>query len=199
MNIDINKLKNIKLTKEQQQYVAGAVMVVAVGVWGYWTKVMQPLSVEISAKREELKGEMEKLDQARKFSKEDYDQRMELVRTGSKYMAMRMPPADDRFPGIKRLIRLTVEDGLELTSYKPVKARPSKKKDPYIPNVANVTIYTSFHELGRFLSKLTGEDLLYLVEELKLTEQPAGVSGARGVTGRLKADLKLITFSEKTK
>ena len=194
LNLDLNKLKNIKLTKDQQQYVVFAVLLVGGAVWGYWTKLMVPLGKAIVEKQETLEDEKRKLNEARKFDQKEYDLRVEKVQEGMRYFSRRLPPADEGYSELKKVIRLVIESGVDLKSIKPERGKSSKDFSGFKQNPTTVVIDADYHDLGAFLSKLTGEELLYVVEELQLAQAP--VDAARPLAPRVSATLKLVTYAE---
>ena len=197
---DLSKLKNIKLTKEQQQYIGVGVVIFGVMIWLYWTKLMVPLNKTIVEKREALTAEKVKLEEARKFSPEEYAARMNRVQAGMDFVMARLPTAESRYVGITRLIRITLENGVEMTKYKPKRTtagRGESEYKGYTKNTADVEILTDYHGLGRFLSELTGEEMLYLIEDLKLGA--LSVDPRNPSAPRVKANFKVITYTEDQK
>lgn len=197
LNLDLAKLKNIKLTKDQQQYVVVAVVLTGAAIWGYWTQLMVPLSKSIVEKRDLLQDERRKLEEARKFDQKEYDLRMEKMQEGMRYLSRRLPPADEGYTELKRLIRIALEGNVELKSFKPEKGKPSKDFAGFRQNLATAIVDADYHQLGSFLSKLTGEELLYVVDELQLTGVAPDAS--RPLAPRVSATLKLVTYAEEKK
>jgi len=197
LNVEIAKLKNIKLTKGQQQYIALGVVAVGAAIWGYWTKLMVPLGKEIVVAQEALQVEEKKLAEAEKFDQKEHDRRVEKVQEGMRYFSRRLPPADEGYTEHKRLIMLVKESGVKQTAIKPEKGKSSKDFPGFRQNVAVLSLGADYHQLGSFLSKLTGEELLYVVEELQLLPAPIDIN--RPLAPRVSVRLKLVTYAEEKK
>ena len=195
MNIDLNKLKNIKLTKEQQQYVALAVVSVAAAVYGYWNFLLKPLSVQQEFWSKTVKESTGNLQKAKEFKKNwaEFETRLARVQTGEQYVSRRILPAPGADQLMLRISKLALESGVGLTSYKPDDATTSEMVEAGIyKNYGRLEISTTFHQLGFFFSRLSGEDVIYNVDELEVTPNVMNPEGT-GMT--LKGVLKFVSYS----
>src|SRR5689334_8379273 len=116
---DLNKLKNIKLTKEQQQYVAVAVLLLGGGSYAYYNFVMVPYANQIKTLEKSVQEKKDNLEKARRIKAqwEEYNQRLSRVQAGNAFVARRLPPAKGLDLGITRLIRMATEGGIQLVRY----------------------------------------------------------------------------------
>ena len=193
-NLDLAKLKNIKLTKEQQQTVVGAVLLAAGAVYGYWHFIMTPLGKEIGVCETALVKKEESLKKAKVFKREDYLQRLTKVQAGLQFVSRRLPAAEAESTNLKRFIKITLESGIELVRYVPEKGAITKPDmEGYRKNVATIEVRTDFHKLGMFLSRLSGEEPVFYVADMQLRSLESDQGGVSVV-----ATMKLINYSEKT-
>jgi len=187
LKFDLAKLKNIKLTKEQQQLVVLGVFLVGGGVYGYWNYLMVPLRQDQVKVEIELKEEKGKLRKAKEFKPEAYEKRLAKVQEGIQFVSGRLPPVGDEPMGLQRLITMTLEDGMEL-GFNLAKSKPGRVEFPgFQKNIAAITVDTDYHKLGRLFSKLSGEDIVYNIEGLKLTAGPQNP---------VRATFTLVTYSQ---
>jgi len=195
MTIDLNKLKNIKLTKEQQQYVALAVVGVVGAVYGYWTFLLKPLAVEQEFWTKSVTERTENLRKAKEFKDNwaKFEMRLARVQTGEQYVSRRILPAAGADQLMLRISKLALESGVGLTSYRPEDSINAEMAgDGIYKNRGQLEITCTFHQLGAFFSKLSGEDVIYNVDELEVTPIDLNTEG----TGmNLKGNLKFVSYS----
>ena len=94
VNVYLNRLKNIKLTKEQQQTVVLVVVVIVAAIFGYFKYVLGPLNVDIAKYRKDLDTMKSDIQEAKIINPEEYRQRRDRVQAGNQYVARRLPPAE---------------------------------------------------------------------------------------------------------
>lgn len=194
-NFDIKKLQNIKLTKEQQQYVALAVIGVAAAVYGYWNFLLKPLGVQQEFWAKAVKERTDSLKKAREFKKNwtEFETRMARVKAGETYFSRRILPAAGADQLMLRISKLALESGVGLTSYKPDDASTAQVFESGITkNMGKLEISCTFHQLGSFFSRLSGEDVIYNVEDMEVTP---GSINPEGTGVKLKGVLKFVSYS----
>jgi len=197
VNVYLNRLKNIKLTKEQQQTVVLVVVVIVAAIFGYFKYVLGPLNVDIAKYRKDLDTMKSDIQEAKIINPEEYRQRRDRVQAGNQYVARRLPPADSAMWNLQDLVRIslgdvwldkfTVDRGSALT----------QDYEGFRKSVAAVTLATDFHRLGSFLSRLSGEESIYCVEDPQLNEPSDEFKKSQRAT--VLATLKLVTFATEVK
>jgi Tfp pilus assembly protein PilO len=199
MKIDLNKLKNIKLTKEQQQFLVLGIVGIAAGAYGYWTYLLKPINEDIVRKRAEVKTKSENLAEARKLKAQDdqYNQRVAFVQSGRQFFARRIPAIKDRLGTITRINKICLEQNMYLVSYRAesdagAAAKADDLGDNYEKQVATIEVLSNYHGFGAFLSRLSAEDIVYNVDEVQLTQGDQSVK-----RGLVVATMKLVTYTEK--
>jgi Tfp pilus assembly protein PilO len=195
INIDLKKLQNIKLTKEQQQYVALAVVSIAAAVYGYWNFLLKPLGVQQEFWAKAVKERTENLKKAKDFKKNwaEFETRLARVQAGEDYVSRRILPATGADRLMLRISKLALESGVGLTSYRPEDTTTSQMVDEGIyKNLGRLEISCTYHQLGAFFSKLSGEDVIYNVEEMEVVTSGLNFEGT-GMS--LKGTLKFVSYS----
>jgi Tfp pilus assembly protein PilO len=195
VNVYLNKLKNIKLTKEQQQTVVLVVVVIVAGVFGYFRYVLGPLNADITKYRKDLDKMKTEIQEARTINMEDYRQRLAKVQAGVQFLSRRLPPADSAVWKMQDLVRMSLEGNVWLEKF-AVDRTPNltSEYEGFRKSVAIVTLATDYHQLGAFLSRLSGEDNVYYVEDLQIREAGEDVKLAQNAT--ITATMRLVTYAE---
>ena len=200
LKAEFEKLKNLKLTKEQQQSVVLGIVVAGGLVYGYWNYVLKPLNASIATLTEQAKTKRENIEKARRLKAqwEEYNQRMSRVQTAESYVARRMPPAGEFTAAVARMIRLTLEGSVSFAGYRADDraggAATKSEFEGFEKRIANVLLAGGYHRLGGFLSRLTGEDLVFNIEDVKLAGGIPGMLDDFGMSAVI--DVKLVTYSE---
>lgn len=189
---DLNKLKNIKLTKEQQQYLLlGAIMFFA-GIYGYWKYLMTPLTKQIGELKLQVEEKQRSLDEVRKMQKswEEYDDRLAAVQRGTHFTAKRIP-ADNALSGILlRLNRLFLEGGMDMTKFRPDTSTSIKSEFQGMNKyIADVDVTATYNKFGAFLSRLSSEDIVYNVENVQVR-----ASGSRDDPGAISVSMRVVVY-----
>lgn len=192
----INKLKNLKLTKEQQQYVVLAVVAVAASVYSYWNFLLKPLNAQQEHWTKQVKTKTENLQKARDFKKNwaDFEARLSRVQAGEQFVARRIVTGDF-ISTLSRVAAMTLESGVEMAKYQPDDtASGILVEEGIYKNTASVDILGTFHQVGAFLSRLSGEEIIYNVEDVQLAITEMRPSGNEM---GIKASMKLLTYTGK--
>jgi Tfp pilus assembly protein PilO len=191
--LDLKKLKNIKLTKEQQQYVVLGVLLLAGGVYGYWNLLMKPMAEEAERIQKELKTKKENLEQARKLRAtwEEYMQRLARVQAASQYVNRRLPPKSEFSASPTRFVKLALEGGVTFAGYRAIEtpAASQSEFEGFEKQLANVVLMGEFHKLGEFLSRLSGEDVVYNIGDVNLVGGNFEAQERFNITTSISVDL----------
>jgi len=195
MKIDLNKLKNIKLTKEQQQYVALAVVGAAALVYGYWNFLLKPLGAQQEFWAKTVKDSSENLKKAKEFKRNwaEFENRLSRVQVGEGYVARRILSAGGADILMLRISKLALESGVGLTSFKPQDSSSAEMVDDGIyKNTGSLEITCTYHQLGSFFSRLSGEEVIYNVDEMDVSPSTLNPEGSSMM---LRGNLKFVTYS----
>ncbi len=190
----INKVKNLKLTKEQQQYVVAAILGLVGGVYGYWNYLLKPLSVDKLHWEKEVQVKEENLKKAREFKKNwsDFEARLARVQAGEQFVARRIVPSGSTDIMVQ-LAKLTLESGVVLSSYKPEDQTGAVMVGEGIfKNSAAIELRCNYHQLGGFLSRISGEETIYNVEDVQI--EAIDISSDRN-SMTIKTMMKLLTYT----
>jgi len=196
--LDFSKLKNIKLTQQQQQMVVLTVIAVGGAVYGYWNHLITPMNKDIKTVSEKLKNNKADLKKAKEFKANWtlYEQRLAKVQEATKFVGKRLPASTDTFvESVQRVMKISLAGEIKVTPYSQMK---TKKKEGEFPgfqkNIAKLSVSTEFHKLGEFLSTLSGEDIIYNVEEVTLK-----TAGPNQQHHTVVATMDLITYMDLAK
>jgi type IV pilus assembly protein PilO len=180
---------NIKLTKQQQQVVAAAVLGTGAFVYCYvqffWLPISQK-TAKITAETAALERDIEK---AQRQAARLPDLERQLVSLNERKIE-----AEKRLPKTKAvsdiLVALDVlgaKNGVMLLSFAP---GPSKQQQYFIEFRFPVNVRGTFHNIGKFLAALALEQRLYNVFNVSYPE-PAGA------TGEMQVAFELVSYQYK--
>jgi Tfp pilus assembly protein PilO len=198
MNIDLNRLKNLKLTKEQQQYLVGGILGLVGGIYGYWSFLLTPLNRDIVTLQAQLKDKQDNLEKARKLKAqwEEYTQRLARVQTGMQFVTRRLPPDAEFTSQLEKLIKMCLEGGVQIGAFTSEKNAMNKSEfEGFKKNISALTLVSDYHRLGEFLSRLSGEDIVYNVDDLALIAAPDNDVN-RNAHNTVQATMKLVTYTD---
>jgi Tfp pilus assembly protein PilO len=197
LKIDFSKLKNIKLTKEQQQFIGVGVLVAGLGVYSYWNFGLKPLNEEIGSIQKTVAEKKDNLEKAKKIKGqwEEYNQRLARVQTATQFLARRLPRVADYNVGIPRMIKMTLEGGVSLAAFGEDKSANVKSEfEGFTKHVSTIMLTGGYHKLGEFLSRLSTEDLVYNIEDVGMLGVPDPVQQQYHQSTALV--MKLVTYAD---
>ena len=180
---------NIKLTKQQQQYLAaGVVTAVALG-YCYFTFFWSPISQSIdqtSSKMAEAEGKIEKATREAA--------RLPHLEEELATLSQQEAEAERRLPVKKSVtdILVTVSDmaeqhGVVLLTFSP----GSQKSQQFFTELSYpVSVRGTFHEVGKFLAALALEERIFNIQNVVYGE-------ANAETGEMQVTFTLISYQYK--
>lgn len=195
----IAKINNLKLTKEQQQYVALGVMLVVFSVYAYWNFGLKVVNTEIGNLQKTITEKRDNLEKAKRLKGlwEEYLQRLGRVQTATQFLARRLPNKSNYNVGIPRMTKMTLEGGVTLGAYGEDKSAKVKSEfEGFEKRVALILLAGEYHRLGEFLSRLSAEDLVYNIEDLQMIGSPDLLQQQYHVSTALA--MKLVTYVDIT-
>lgn len=179
---------NIKLSKEQQQYLAVAVLVLGGGGFAYIKYFWLPVSAKIAetrAKIEEVEGKISKAkNQAVRLNK--IQKELEELNIAALEAEKRLPKTQDLPAVIDTVTALSRRYNLKLVTFTPGGSKPQAH---FIETTYLLTGSASFHELGRFLAAVALEERIYNVR--------AVTYGAPDAEGKMNVSFQLISYQYK--
>jgi Tfp pilus assembly protein PilO len=189
---DLNKLKNIKLTKEQQQYLFLGVVFFFGGIYVYWKYLMMPLNTQVVDLRVQVEEKERSLKEVMDMQKswEEYDDRLAAVQRGTQFAARRIPASTALAGVLLRMNRLFLEGGMEMTKFRPDTSSSIKSEFPGISKfIADVSIMATYNKFGVFLSRLSAEDIVYNVEDVQVR-----AGGAQDDPGAISVGMRVVVY-----
>lgn len=179
---------NIKLSKEQQQYLAVGVLVLGGGGFAYFKYFWLPVSAKIAetrAKIEEVEGKIAKAkNQAVRLNK--IQKELEELNIAALEAEKRLPKTQDLPAVIDTVTSLSRRHNLSLKSFTPGGSKPQAH---FIETAYTISATASFHELGRFLAAVALEERIYNVRGITY--------GAIDAEGRMAVTFQIISYQYK--
>lgn len=179
---------NIKLSKEQQQFLAAAVLMLGGGGFAYVKYFWLPVSEKIAetrAKIEEVEGKISKAKtQAVRLNK--IQKELEDLSVAALEAEKRLPKTQDLPAVIDTVTALSRRYNLKLLTFTPGASKPQSH---FVETSYAITASATFHELGRFLAAVALEERIYNVRGITY--------GAVDAQGRMAVSFQLISYQYK--
>jgi len=180
---------NIKLTKEQQQYVAGGVIGLGALVYFYVQFFWLPMSKETAEVQTKIKATTDKINKAKGDAAKLPELERDLVRLNEDKVK-----AEARLPKTKSVPDILVTLGqlgsrynVAVTNFSPGSSKPQQYFfELHFP----VTVQGAFHNIGKFLAALALEQRIYNVFNVNYAEPTAD-------TGEMNVTFELVSYQYK--
>lgn len=179
---------SIKLSKQQQQYLAVGVVLLGGGGFAYIKYFWLPISAKIAdtkAKIEETEGKIAKAkNQAVRLNK--IQKELDELNIAALEAEKRLPKAQDLAAVVDTVTALSRRYNLTLKTFTPGGSKPQPH---FIETSYSITATASFHELGRFLAAVALEERIYNVRGI--------MYGSPDTEGRMNVSFQLISYQYK--
>jgi len=176
---------NIELTKEQQQYLVFAILVIGGGGFGYVKYFWMPTSEKIKETTEKIEKVERKIQKAQRQAGRLNKIKKQLVRLNEEAEKVeKQLPKDLDLPGvIDTVSALARKNNVKITVFgAPASSTRSHFKEISFALVVSAT----YHDIGRFLAAIALEERIFNARNVNFS--PGGGTTASG-------DLKLsVTF-----
>lgn len=181
-------MANIQLTKEQQQYLVLAVLVLGGGGYAYFKYFWMPTSqkiVELSKKVEEVEG---KINRAKMVAarKKKVVAELETLKRDAEDAERRLPKSQDLPLVIDTVSALSSRHNVALSSFAPG-ARTDRQH--FLELSYGVQARGAYHDIGRFLAALALEERIFNVRDVNM--------GSPDAQGRLTLRMTLVSYQYK--
>lgn len=180
-----------KLTKQQQQIVAIAVLIVVGGGYVYWNYLLKPTLAKIEVEEAKHKDLIAKIETAERQARRLPALQNELANLQVELGALekQLPKGKD-LPNILRLLtREAIQEDLQFASLTP-KAAVRQQFFEIIP--FDVTFTGSLQSLARFLASIGQQDRIFQAQNISLSR--AGGSAEEGLIN-LRITLTIQTYA----
>jgi len=179
---------DIKLSKEQQQYLVFAVLIIGGGGFSYIKYFWMPTSAKISETREQIVQVERKIDKAKRQAGKLNKIKKEIALLNQQAAeAEKQLPKDQDLVGVIELVTgLTEKYNFDLTNLAQTRRTP---RPHFIEIGYTVGGKATYHDLGRFLAALALEERIFNVQ---------GVSfGPPDAAGVMVVNFELISYQYK--
>ncbi|MFC1679865.1 type 4a pilus biogenesis protein PilO [Elusimicrobiota bacterium] len=164
---------NIKLSKQQQQYLVLAVMVIGGGGFAYVKYFYMPTSQKIQETRESIKTVEGKIQKAQRKAQMLDKIEKQLAELNEKAAAAekRLPKKTNLPEVIELMTDLTRRYNTELKSFSTGKR---SKKTHFVEVSYQIAVDASFHDLGRLLAAIAMQERIFNVRDVKYSKPKDG-------------------------
>ncbi|MFH1724671.1 MAG: type 4a pilus biogenesis protein PilO [Elusimicrobiota bacterium] len=179
---------NIQLTKQQQQYVALAVLIIGGGGYSYVKYFWMPTSKKIAETQQEVEKYERKINKAKGQAGRLNKIKKEIERLDQEALeAEKRLPKEQDLPGVIDTVSdLSRRYNVVLESFSP--GRPSTK--PHFIEVSyDVSMRAAYHDAGLFLAAIALEERIFNVRGVKY--------GSPDAAGRLTVQFQLVSYQYK--
>ncbi|MDE2291351.1 MAG: type 4a pilus biogenesis protein PilO [Elusimicrobia bacterium] len=179
---------NIKLSKEQQQYLVLAVLVLGGGGFSYVRYFWMPLSAKIAdteAQIHTVEGKIQKAkNQAVRLNK--IQKELDTLNEQAAQAEKRLPKSPDLAGVIDTVTDLARRYDVQLQSFAAGVPRPQAH---FIETAYAVSARTTYHQLGRFFASLALQERIYNVRGV--------IYGAPDARGVMTVSFQLLSYQYK--
>lgn len=178
-------MANIKLSKEQQQYLALAVLFLGGGGFAYVQYFWRPTSKKITEVKVELKKVKKDIQEAKlaRANLKKINRTLKELKAKMKALTKTLPREKD-VPGvIDKLIALTKKHNIAIHSVSP---GGEQKQQGFVEVYYNIKITATYHQLGEFLAALALEERLFRAKGINF--------GSRDSEGKMSLRFKIVAY-----
>ncbi len=152
MNLNIS-LKNIKLTKKQQQNIAAAVIITGAAIFGYVKYLYTPLTAKVQKKQEVLEQKKKELSEARRMVSQyaAFLQEQHEINAKIDFMNSRLPKNVSIADVIDQITKQATMSNIAIIEFAPGK---EYNRGDYREYEVGANFSTNFRDLGEFLTRL---------------------------------------------
>ena len=188
----LDDLKNLKLTKEQQQALAFAVMILGGGSYGYYNFLFKPRVAKIATLKKELKEEKKLLEEMRASVRkiDEFKRNAERVARNLRVIKKRLPD-EERVPEVMKGINKAVKmSGVALIGkFKPPSPMGRSASPNYRTLTTEILVVTSYRGLASLITELMRIPRVISVDTVDLSRNTDA-----STPGSLKAKMKLTSY-----
>ncbi len=188
----LDDLKNIQLTKEQQQMLVLGIVILVGGTYGYVKGLYQPRLEAIAKLSQELKKEedlFKKIENSIKNIDESKRKAEEVVRN-LRRIKRRLPEEEgvpEAMRGINKAVKMS---GVTLEMFfKPPSRKGKGAKGNYAVLTTQIRIISDYRGLAAFITELMRVPRLLVCESVKLER-----NRDKSIPGSLKAEVGVRTY-----
>lgn len=181
-------MANIQLTKEQQQYIILAVLVLGGGGYAYFKYFWIPTSqkiVELRKKVEEVEGKINKAKMVAARKKKVMEE-LETLQRQAEDAERRLPKTQDLPSVIDTVSALSSRHNVSLSSFAP---GAKTDRQHFMELSYALQARGAYHDIGRFLAALALEERIFNVRDVNL--------GSPDAQGRLAVRMTLVSYQYK--
>lgn len=175
-----------KLTKQQQQYLAGGVVLIGVSGFLFFRFFWNPTSERIRKAEEDIRKISEEIDQAKKIAAQRAQKEAELLALNQAAIEAekRLPKTKDVPQILVTLMALSKKHEVALTGF----GQGGQKPQPYFVELSYpLTVRGTFHAIGRFLAAIALEERIYNVQNVNF-------GSATGDKGDMTISFTLVSY-----
>ena len=187
-------LKNIKLTKEQQNVLVVAVLLIAGTAYLYINYLFQPNVKKIQERTAVLQQKKKDLQDARQMagSYSEFVKKAEFINRKVDFANRRLPLQVTISDTIREITIKATEANIGIISFQPLS---SLKKNGYTETKVNVNFETNYYNLGKFLTNIGYIESMTAASGLRINSiiQKDSVSAD---TIRVDMELKVYSYLE---
>ncbi len=187
-------LKNIRLTKEQQNILIVAVVLVGGITYAYINFLFQPNVTAIKAKTQQLQQKSKDLQDARQMagSYAEFVKKAEFINRKVDFINRRLPVDLQISDTIREVTRKATEANIGILNFEPGN---TIKKGGYSEIKIIATFETNYGDLGKFITNLGYIERMTSASNIRVTS--ALTSGSASPNTVLVAmELKIYSFAE---
>lgn len=187
-------IKNIRLTKEQQNILVVAVLLVGGITYGYINYLFQPNVQKIKDKTVQLQQKTKDLQDARQMagSYSEFVKKAEFINSKVDFINRRLPVGMQMSDTIREITRKATEANIGIINFQPGN---TNKKGGYQETKIAVNFQTNYADLGKFVTNIGYIERMTASSELRLNTlvRPGNVSTD---TISVDMELKIYSFAE---
>lgn len=179
---------NMQLSKEQQQYLVFAVMLLGGGGYGYVRYFWLPTAARIQESSAKIKDMEDKINKAKSQAVRlpKIQREIEVLNEQAAQAERRLPKSKDLPAVIVTLSGLLRKNNVEMQTFTPVS---QVTRDYFIEIPYTIVMRGAYHDVARFFASLALEERIFNVRNV--------VYGAPDAAGRLGITYTLVAYQYK--
>ncbi|MCS7184919.1 MAG: type 4a pilus biogenesis protein PilO [bacterium] len=191
----LNKLKTLKLTKEQQTLLL-LVAIVFIGVgYAFLNYIYKPKLKEVNAKKQELIQLNSKIKdmQRRAMELEKLEAELSALTYALEEVNKRLPPKPDYGEVFRTISKIAKKYNISMTSFNPGKPEPVSGA-PYSRIRNSVSVIGGLHTFMQFLSDVCSQERIMTISIASIQQGPGATASTPDPSKSISSQLDIYTY-----